>query len=122
MGQTFFEFVRSYPQQLRPRYTRICVVPLGDLSATQQSLLSDTADYLGRFFGFPVECLTGVPLGVLPGFEYDRDKSFRKWLRTITLNIWRNHCRQSAGWCCLRWESISDQRWRSGPIVAVRDS
>ena len=32
----------------------------------------------------------------LPEFEYDRDRSFRKWLRAITLNIWRNHCRQSA--------------------------
>ena len=32
----------------------------------------------------------------LPQFEYDRDRSFRCWLRTITLNIWRNHCRQWA--------------------------
>lgn len=32
----------------------------------------------------------------LPQFEYDRDKSFRSWLRVIALNIWRNHCRQSA--------------------------
>jgi RNA polymerase sigma-70 factor (ECF subfamily) len=29
-------------------------------------------------------------LQVLPTFTYDRQKSFRRWLRTITLNKWRN--------------------------------
>jgi RNA polymerase sigma-70 factor (ECF subfamily) len=29
-------------------------------------------------------------LRVLPGFSYDRDKSFRRWLRTVTLNTFRN--------------------------------
>jgi RNA polymerase sigma-70 factor (ECF subfamily) len=29
-------------------------------------------------------------LRVLPTFTYDRQKSFRRWLRTITLNKWRN--------------------------------
>ena len=29
-------------------------------------------------------------LRVLPTFSYDREKSFRRWLRTITLNTWRN--------------------------------
>ena len=32
----------------------------------------------------------------LPEFQYDRTKSFRNWLCSITLNIWRDHCRQSA--------------------------
>lgn len=27
----------------------------------------------------------------LPEFEYDRHKSFRAWLRTVTLNQWRNN-------------------------------
>jgi RNA polymerase sigma-70 factor (ECF subfamily) len=26
----------------------------------------------------------------LPGFHYDRHKSFRRWLRTVTLNKWRD--------------------------------
>lgn len=30
----------------------------------------------------------------LPEFDYDRRKSFRAWLRTITLNRWRNQQRQ----------------------------
>jgi RNA polymerase sigma-70 factor (ECF subfamily) len=29
-----------------------------------------------------------------PEFEYDRQKSFRGWLRTITLNKWRDACRR----------------------------
>jgi RNA polymerase sigma-70 factor (ECF subfamily) len=33
---------------------------------------------------------------VLPTFSYDRDKSFRNWLRTLTLNKWRQVCRQRA--------------------------
>ena len=30
----------------------------------------------------------------LPDFHYDRDKSFRAWLRTITHNCWRTRCRR----------------------------
>jgi len=29
-------------------------------------------------------------LQVLPAFSYDRHKSFRRWLRALTLNKWRN--------------------------------
>src|SRR5436305_1453568 len=29
----------------------------------------------------------------LPDFSYDRHKSFRGWLRTVTLNKWREQCR-----------------------------
>src|SRR5262245_8743230 len=30
----------------------------------------------------------------LPEFEYDATKSFRAWLRTVMLNIWRNKKRR----------------------------
>lgn len=30
----------------------------------------------------------------LPEFTYDRNKSFRAWLHTVTLNCWRNRCRR----------------------------
>src|SRR5437016_1883156 len=32
----------------------------------------------------------------LPDFSYDRHKSFRAWLRTVTLNRWRDRCRRLA--------------------------
>jgi RNA polymerase sigma-70 factor (ECF subfamily) len=35
-------------------------------------------------------------LQVLPRFAYDRHKSFRRWLQTITLNKWRNARRQQS--------------------------
>jgi RNA polymerase sigma-70 factor (ECF subfamily) len=30
----------------------------------------------------------------LPEFQYDRKNSFRSWLRTVTLNKWRDRCRR----------------------------
>jgi len=30
----------------------------------------------------------------LPDFEYDRTKSFRNWLYTVMLNVWRDHRRK----------------------------
>jgi RNA polymerase sigma-70 factor, ECF subfamily len=32
----------------------------------------------------------------LPGFEYDRDRGFRNWLRTVLVNKWRDICRRKA--------------------------
>ncbi|MFO0928497.1 MAG: sigma-70 family RNA polymerase sigma factor [Gemmataceae bacterium] len=34
-------------------------------------------------------------LRVLPTFAYDRDRSFRRWLRTVTLNTWRSSRRRA---------------------------
>jgi RNA polymerase sigma-70 factor (ECF subfamily) len=33
----------------------------------------------------------------MPEFTYDRDKSFRNWLRTVTLNKWRENWRRHRG-------------------------
>jgi RNA polymerase sigma-70 factor, ECF subfamily len=33
-------------------------------------------------------------LQVLPTFTYDRQQSFRKWLRTVTINRWRKECKR----------------------------
>ena len=30
----------------------------------------------------------------LPEFHYDRSRSFRSWLKTVTLNKWREKCRK----------------------------
>jgi RNA polymerase sigma-70 factor (ECF subfamily) len=47
-----------------------------------------------------------------PEFTYDRHKNFRGWLRTITLNQWRDFCRRRAVRAC---QGISDDL----PDVAV---
>jgi len=47
-------------------------------------------------------------LRVLPTFTYDRDQSFRRWLRTVTLNTWRND-RKRAGNRLLRGAADAGQ-------------
>jgi RNA polymerase sigma-70 factor (ECF subfamily) len=47
---------------------------------------SDAADLVQDVFTVLVQ--------KLPEFHYDRHKSFRAWLRTITLNKWRDHRRR----------------------------
>jgi RNA polymerase sigma-70 factor (ECF subfamily) len=44
----------------------------------------------------------------LPEFRYDRDKGFRNWLRTITLNKWRDRCRRAASRGSAAAESLAD--------------
>jgi archaemetzincin len=66
LGQTFIQFVRSNPTQLRSRFQKICIVPLGDLADYQRRLFADTQDYLKCFFGIPIDRLDAVGLDELP--------------------------------------------------------
>jgi len=49
---------------------------------------SDAADLVQEVFA--------VLVLKMPEFTYDRRKSFRSWLRTVTLNKWRDRCRRRA--------------------------
>ncbi len=49
---------------------------------------SDAADLVQEVFALLVE--------KLPSFQYDRSGSFRSWLRTVTLNKWRERARRAA--------------------------
>jgi RNA polymerase sigma-70 factor (ECF subfamily) len=49
---------------------------------------SDAADLVQEVFA--------VLVRKMPDFIYDRRKSFRAWLRTVTLNKWRDHHRRLA--------------------------
>lgn len=44
----------------------------------------------------------------LPDFTYDRQKSFRGWLRTVTLNKWRDQQRRKAARPAETLDSLSD--------------
>lgn len=66
LGQTFVEFVQSYPGKLSNRFKRISIVPVGNLSDYQLRVFADTGEYLDRFFGFPIESLQPVSLDDLP--------------------------------------------------------
>jgi archaemetzincin len=65
-GQSFAQFVTRLPDKLIDSYRRVCLVPLGDLTEMQRSLLADTADFLERFYGLPVEILAPVSLAEVP--------------------------------------------------------
>ena len=65
-GQTFAQFVTRLPDKLIDSYRRVCIAPLGDLTEMQRRLLADTAEFLERFFGFPVEILAHVSLAEVP--------------------------------------------------------
>ena len=45
----------------------------------------------------------------LPAFEYDRNKSFRSWLRTVTLNKYRQWCRKKS----LGAIDVTQSAWRN---------
>jgi RNA polymerase sigma-70 factor (ECF subfamily) len=49
---------------------------------------ADAADLVQEVFALLVR--------KMPAFTYDRHKSFRAWLRTVTLNKWRDRCRRLA--------------------------
>jgi RNA polymerase sigma-70 factor (ECF subfamily) len=49
---------------------------------------ADSADLVQEVFALLVE--------KMPAFAYDRHRSFRAWLRTVTLNKWRDRCRRRA--------------------------
>jgi RNA polymerase sigma-70 factor (ECF subfamily) len=45
----------------------------------------------------------------LPEFTYDRHKSFRAWLRTVTLNKWRNNRKRRGGPAALGDAALAEQ-------------
>lgn len=44
----------------------------------------------------------------LPEFQYDKSKSFRSWLRTVTLNKWREHRRRRSLPACQADDELLD--------------
>ena len=66
-GQTFGQYVQSRGRTpLRDEYQTIYVQPLGEFDETQQRLVEQTAEFMGYFFGMPVQSLEARPLGDIP--------------------------------------------------------
>ena len=65
-GQTFRQYVRSRP--VRPTADRrtIYVQPLGSFSRTQRKIISQTAQFMGIYFGLPVKVRQDLPLSIIP--------------------------------------------------------
>src|SRR5207247_2951017 len=65
-GQTFDEYVKSNPNRPGKTRTTLYIQPLGDCDPTQQRLIEQTADLLGRFYGAPVKSLDKIGMEVIP--------------------------------------------------------
>jgi archaemetzincin len=82
LGQTFLEFVRSFPNMPNQRFRRLCVVQLGEFTENQERLLVDTGAYLERFFGYSVKMLESVSLHDLPASAERIRESGARQVRT----------------------------------------
>jgi archaemetzincin len=65
-GQTFAQYRLSAPNRPDGRRAFLYIQPLGIMSHEEKSVISDTADYLGIFFGLPIRYLDPIDLRLLP--------------------------------------------------------
>ena len=65
-GQTFQQYLRCRP--VRPTKARsvIYIQPLGEFDETQRKIITQTADFMGRYFGLEVTVRPDVALSVIP--------------------------------------------------------
>ncbi len=79
---------QSAPEDAWDRFVRIYTPFIYQWARQAGSQPADAADLVQ-------EVLTSL-IQKLPEFTYDGRKSFRTWLRVVTLNKWRDHCRRRA--------------------------
>ncbi len=65
-GQTFEQYRQRHKQRICDQYQTLYIQPLGEFTATQKKLLAETSEFLGRFYGMPVQTLTAIPLDKVP--------------------------------------------------------
>ncbi|MBC8115794.1 MAG: hypothetical protein H7062_15525, partial [Candidatus Saccharimonas sp.] len=84
-GQTFGQYVQSRGRTpLKDEYQTIYLQPLGEFDETQQRLVEQTAEFMGHFFGMPVQLLEARPLGDIPEtarrMRYDEEQVLSTWI------------------------------------------
>jgi archaemetzincin len=65
-GQSLDAYLVDHHQPIRATLDGIDLIPLGELSLTQQRLLADTAEFVERFFGTTVTVMEPVALDNIP--------------------------------------------------------
>ncbi|HSF41462.1 MAG TPA: archaemetzincin [Thermoanaerobaculia bacterium] len=65
-GQTFDQYLASRPRHATATRNKLYIQPIGPFSAEQSRIVELTADYMGRFFGLPVEVQPALPITDLP--------------------------------------------------------
>ncbi len=84
-GQTFGQYVQALARRpLKDEYQTIYIQPLGEFDETQQRLVEQTAEFMGHFFGMPVQSLEARPLGDIPEaarrMRYDEEQVLSTWI------------------------------------------
>ena len=65
-GQTFDQYLDSNPVRPRGKRTVIYIQPLGDFTKTQRKIVTQTADFMGRYFNLTVKTRKDLPLSIIP--------------------------------------------------------
>ena len=89
-GQTFGQYVQALARRpLKDEYQTIYIQPLGEFDETQQRLVEQTAEFMGHFFGMPVQLLEARPLGDIPEtarrMRYDEEQILSTWIMNDVL-------------------------------------
>lgn len=66
LGQTYRQYLRSYPVRADRRRNTIYVQPLGDFDAAEQKIIEQSSELLGIYFQLPIKTNKAMSLGVIP--------------------------------------------------------
>lgn len=65
-GQTFRQYLRSYPVRADRQRNTIYVQPLGDFNESEKKIVEQATEFLGIFFQLPVKSNKAISLDVIP--------------------------------------------------------
>jgi archaemetzincin len=88
-GQTFADYLESQLDPPHPERTRLYIVPIGDMTATQERIVHRTGEYLAAAFGVAVKFLPAIDAAEIPPHarrEFDESKPSEQWLSSFILH------------------------------------
>jgi archaemetzincin len=65
-GQTFREYIAGHPVTPQGKRSVLYVQPLGTFSPTQRQVVTQTADFMGRYYNVQVKIQKDLPLAIIP--------------------------------------------------------
>ena len=66
MGQTFNQYLHSYPIRVDKQRRVIYIQPLGEFNPTQKEIIDETTEFMGVYFQLPVKVREGLSLDLVP--------------------------------------------------------
>jgi archaemetzincin len=66
LGQTFNQYVHSFPIRADRQRRTIYIQPLGDFNPTEKKIIDLTAEFMGAYFQLPVKSREGLSLDLVP--------------------------------------------------------